>query len=88
MTERKRQVPLPPDNRLVDGWEVPVVTGTERWSEYELEDGTVIRAKVNAFSFVRVENQYDSEGNPLYAMVAQPLHMIVLVPDKLKRKVS
>jgi hypothetical protein len=88
MAETKRQIPMPPDNKLVDAWEVPIATSTERWSEFELEDGSVIRAKVNAVGFIRIENQYDPDGNPIYAMLAQNVHVIGSVPDKLKRKVN
>jgi hypothetical protein len=88
MAERRTKIALPPDNRLHDGSEVPIVTSNERWSEYELEDGSVIRAKVNAIGFVRIDGQYDQEGNPLYAMKSQIVQVIGTVPDRLRRKVN
>jgi hypothetical protein len=89
MAEQKTKIPFPPPGGpAVDAWDVPITSSTERWSEYELEDGTVIRAKVNAIKFVRLEGQFDPEGNPLYAMFAQNMQIIGSVPDKLKRKVN
>ncbi len=88
MAERKVKIPVPPDNRMVDGSDVPIASSDERWSEYVLEDGAVIRAKVNAVGFVRVDGQYDPEGNPLYAMRSAITQVIVSVPDHLRRKIN
>ena len=88
MAERKVRIPMPPAMQPMDGWDVPITSSTERWSEYELEDGTVLRAKVNAIGFVRLEGQYDPEGNPIYAMMAQNVQVMGSAPEKLRRKVN
>lgn len=80
---------LGPDGRsMIDAQEVPVTESNEKWSEFVLEDGTVIRAKINIISFMRIEGQFDAEGNPLYGMKGIPTHVIVSVPDELKKKVQ
>jgi hypothetical protein len=43
---------------------------------------------VNAIGFVRIDGQYDQEGNPLYAMKSQIVQVIGTVPDRLRRKVN
>jgi hypothetical protein len=45
MAERKTKVQVVPGDPLVNGVEVPVEESTERWSEYKLEDGSIIRLK-------------------------------------------
>jgi hypothetical protein len=85
MAERKVKVVLPPDNRVVDGWDVPVTSSNERWSEYELEDGSVLRVKANVLSFARVDGEHDPDGNPLYATKSQITQVVVSAPDRLRR---
>jgi hypothetical protein len=84
--ERKVRVPIPPDGKLVDGVEVPVLESTERWSEVKLEDGSVLRVKPVILSAVRIPGQYDPEGNPMYALKANNAMMIAEAPEHLKRQ--
>jgi hypothetical protein len=74
-----------PDGRQAQATDVPVDTANEKWSEYTLEDGTVFKAKINLISVVRVENEYDPQGFPVYQFNAAPAFAFVQVPDKLKR---
>ncbi len=74
------------DGRMVEAFEVPTSESNERWSEYTLEDGTIIRAKLNVVSFMRLEGQFDQDGNPLYGMKGAPIHVIESCPDSLKQK--
>jgi hypothetical protein len=69
-----------------EGVQVQVEESTERWSEFTLEDGTVIRAKASIASCVRVDGQYDPLGNPLYLTNFQPILTIVSVPESLRKK--
>jgi len=80
-----KQIPGP-DGNLVDAEVVDVDQSTDRWCEYKLEDGAVIRAKPIIIGFLRVPGQYDPEGNPLYAIRGGVTHAIVSVPDSLKKQ--
>lgn len=80
---RKVQVQLP-DGRTAQGLEVQVDSSNERWSEYTLEDGTVFRGKLNIISVVRVEGEYDPQGQPIYQINAAPFMAFVEIPEKLK----
>jgi hypothetical protein len=73
---------------MVEGVEVPVEESTEKWSEYRLEDGTVLRAKLTIISAVRVEGQYDPQGNPVYTLNMTPTMAIIESPQHLKQKVQ
>jgi hypothetical protein len=73
----------------VDAFEVPILESTERWTELTLEDGAVIRIKPMIVGVIRVDGQWDQEGNPVYALRGGPNVMtIVSVPDRLKKQAS
>jgi len=55
----------------------------EEWSTYELSDGTTIRMKPVATNIIRVEGQYDAQGNPVY-MVQSSNVLGVSAPEELK----
>jgi hypothetical protein len=84
MTERKVQIPFM--GKVVDGMEVPVEESIERWSELKLEDGTIIRVKQSVASVMRIDGQYDPEGNPLYVIKSAPAVAIVHVDDDMRKK--
>jgi hypothetical protein len=65
--------------------EVPVKESTERWTEVTLEDGTILRIKPVVLSAIRVENQYDQEGNPLYQLKVNQLMTVASAPDHLRK---
>lgn len=46
---------------------VKIVSGQEPWTEYWLEDGTCIRARLRVQGFQRFDGHFDSEGRPVYA---------------------
>jgi hypothetical protein len=81
---RKVSVTLP-DNRQAQGIEIDVDVANERWSEFKLTDGTVFRCKVNIVSVVRVENEYDAAGTPVYQINAAPAVAFIEVPEHLKK---
>src|SRR5262249_4313619 len=83
----KVTVPLPTGG-TGEGIQVQVEESTERWSEFTLTDGTVVRAKLTIISAVRVDGQFDQEGNPLYMTNATPVFSMVSVPAKLRKKVQ
>ena len=86
MSERKITVPLPSGN--VEASEVQVEESTERWSEFQLQDGTVIRAKATVLSAARIDGQYDPLGNPMYHVNVAPLITLVSAPERLRKKVQ
>jgi hypothetical protein len=87
VAERKTKATLP-TGQEVDAFEVPVEESTERWSEFKLEDGTIIRAKMNVISVTRVPEMWDPQGNPFYAINAAPVLALVDVPERLRKKVQ
>ena len=54
--------------REVEAVPVDVNQTSEKWNEYLLEDGTVLKMKLILKKVMRVENEFDAEGNPVYVM--------------------
>lgn len=84
MAETKVRITTP-DGAVVDGVEVPIKESSERWSEFSLEDGTIVRAKLSIVSFTRIA-QHDTDGNPVYVTKATPLQIVVTSPEHLRKK--
>ena len=86
MAEKRVKIPFPTlTSPPMDGSEVGVAESTERWSEVTLEDGTVIRIKPSVMSAIRIDGQYDPEGNPAYAVKANHIVTIISTPSHLRR---
>jgi len=52
--------------RSVEVKEVEVLTEIERWNEYQLADGKVLKIKTILLSVVKAVNEKTPGGNPLY----------------------
>lgn len=86
MAERRVKAQLQPSGQMVDATEVPVEESTERWSEIRLEDGTTLRIKMTVLSAIRLDGNFDPEGNPIYQIKGSPAVAVINVPAELKRK--
>lgn len=64
------------------GNEIDVLETSEKWSDYRLEDGTVLRLKPILYRIVRVDGEYDSANNPLYVVTSAQV-MNVHAPEHL-----
>ena len=81
---RKRTLRLP-DGRTVSAEEIDFRAVTEQWSEYVLGDGTVVRIRPIATEMLRLEDEYDQQGNPVYVVNAQQV-VAVSSPDELRKE--
>lgn len=89
MAERRVKINFPmPNSPLRDGSEVPVRESTEKWTEVTLEDGTVFRVKLTILGAVRIDNEYDPDGNPAYALKMNPMIATIFSEPRLKRPVA
>ena len=69
-----------------EGIVVGVVESTERWSDVLLEDGTRLSVKVNIAEAIRIDNDHDADGNPVYAIASSLISRVVDIDEKYKRK--
>jgi hypothetical protein len=65
--------------------EVGFRTSGEYWNEYLADDGTVIRIKVVVTDIMRLDGQYDAEGNPAYVVKSANVTSIS-APEDLRRQ--
>lgn len=82
--ERKKKVPAP-DGRLVDGTIVDINSSQENWNQYLLSDGTVIKLKVVATEVIKIDGEYDNEGNPAYVIKSTNV-VSVIAPETLRKQ--
>lgn len=71
--------------RQVDALSIRFKSIKEDWNEYDLEDGTTIKMKAVVSDIVRVDGQFDPEGNPVY-LVKSGNMVVIDCPDNLKKK--
>lgn len=81
---RKKKIPLQ-DGSTIEGTVMPFQTGGEHWNEYLVDDGSVLRLKLVATEVIRLDGQFDQEGNPLY-MVNSTNVLTVSAPEDLMHK--
>ncbi len=64
---------------------VDIVSTKEGWSEFALEDGTIIRAKAVLLEVKKMTGQFNAEGEPIYQMQIIMANQ-ARVPNRLKKK--
>ena len=87
MADQKTKVTLSP-GVVKTGTLVGIEESTERWSDIKLADGSLIRIRQVVVQVVRVDDEYDSQGNPLYVVQSAPIMAIASVPPDLTRSES
>lgn len=63
--ERKKTITVPGLGQT-EVTEVGFRASGEHWNEYLVDDGTVLRVKLVATEVLRIDGQFDEEGNPAY----------------------
>jgi len=86
LTVASRKIQVPYLGKMVWGTEVGVDETIDRASEVQLADGTRLRLKQSVISAIRLDDEFDPEGNPLYVLNAAPVMTLVHAPENLKRK--
>jgi hypothetical protein len=65
--------------------DVPIKAATESFAEYELEDGSKIKVKFVASSFLRVDGEYAPDGKPVYLVFSAPAVNVLTAKPELMR---
>lgn len=63
--ERRRRIPGP-DGEPINVTEIGFRDHGERWNEYLLDDGTVIRLRPVVLHVYRWDGHFDHSGDPVY----------------------
>ncbi len=81
------KIKLMPTGEEVNAYDIGVAESVEKWSEFTLEDGTVLRMKVTLGGAQRIVGRYEpNTGLPMYNLNAMPQVMMVHIPEELKKK--
>ena len=57
-------------SKEVDVTEVNIIERKDHVAEYKLEDGSVIRFAAPAMSVVRIDGEWDAQGDPVYLIAS------------------
>jgi hypothetical protein len=82
MDERRRKITF--NGKETDALEMPFTTGAEFWNEYVLHDGSVLRLKSVVTEILKLEDQFDAEGNPVYLL--KSTNIVSISPSDRSRK--
>jgi len=69
----------------VEGEDINFKLLREDWNRYQLEDGTELRMRLILSEVVKIPDEYDQEGNPVYVVKSGNI-TVVKSPDHLKGK--
>ena len=75
-----KTIKLPLNGQEVEATSIEVISASEHWNHYTLEDGTVIRTKHVATEIFHVPSQRDAEGNPVYMVRTAPPIIVLDTP--------
>ncbi len=57
----------------------------EEWSEYELEDGTILKVRTEVVRIVRLRDKWTPEGEPVYVVRSANLLSPSVPPNLIKK---
>lgn len=69
----------------VDAVIVDTSQTNERWNEYLLDDGTVLKVKLVLTNVTRLENCYTPQGEPVYAIQSTTV-VSTNAPQELRKR--
>jgi len=73
------------DGREAEATPMEINQASEYWNQYLLEDGSIVKIKLVATKILRLDNEYDAEGSPVYFVQSTNV-LSVNAPDSLKKK--
>jgi len=68
--------------------DVPIKSAVEHFAEYELEDGSKIKVKFVASSFLRIDGEYGPDDKPVYLVFSAPAVNVLSSPENIMRPKS
>jgi len=79
----KRKVKLPNGQEKI-ATVVPFEPMNENWNELNLNDGTTLKVKTTVIEVLRVEGEFNQQGDPIYLINSTNLLTCSNVPDHLR----
>ena len=72
--------------QIAEGEPVDFEVVKEDWNEYKLTDGSTLKIKLVLTGVMRLNNQYDPVGNPVYVISSQNAVRVINVPPSLRHR--
>ena len=85
---KKIKVLNPVTSKIVEGDLVEIIQPHDMSHNIELSDGTILRSKFVVSRIVRLPDQYDVDGNPLYSIQHNNVISVINSPDNLKKEME
>lgn len=73
------------NGQLHDATLVPVTSSQEQWSEYILDDGSLLRLKTVVTEIYKIDEVYTAEGDPVYQVKSKNIASVI-TPEELKKR--
>lgn len=83
MSRPKKRVPY--KGGEFDATPVTPTSTSEHWNQYLLDDGSVVRTKLVATEFSRIDGEYDTDRNPVY-FIKWTTVVAVESPEELRQR--
>ena len=87
MVELRKNVQVPGGGQI-EGTVVGITEAIERFSELKLEDGTILKTKPVVVEAIRLDDQWDNDGNPVYVLKTQNMVAVSEAREELRKKVQ
>lgn len=85
MASRRKKIHNPQTGTTIEGEVIGVSESAERFSVVKLEDGTYLRIKAAVVEAVRLDNEWDDDGNPRYIVRSHNVVIVDESSDELKK---
>lgn len=82
---KKTKVLNPKTGEFVEGDLVEILDSHDMSHNLELTDGTILHSKLVVSRIVRIPDQYDQDGNPVYSIQHNNLISVIRSPDNLRK---
>jgi hypothetical protein len=76
---------FPYQNRMVEGEEIEFESKGEQWNIYTLADGSKLKLKLVMMEVMRLVNEHDALGNPVYVFTAQQVVGVESNPELIRK---
>jgi hypothetical protein len=81
--ERKTKIMF--NGQQHDATLIPVTSSQEPWSEYILDDGSLLRLKTVVTEVYKIDGFYTAEGDPVYQIKSKNI-VSAISPEELKKR--
>ena len=83
-----RRINHPRTGKPIDAQVVEVSDIRETPTRVTLEDGTVLRLRIDVIEAVRIDGEWDADGHPMYQVRNGVNIMVLKSPEHLKRSAA